>query len=518
MLITTLTLTAVAFIAATPLQVVPLPQQPGGDAIFETDETIAPQRPQIRPRVLPKANHLLPGTPNDADIILPPLAPEDVVGAGNTNPMINGRVYEWSANSTTDGEWIELPDGARLWTLMVASPNAAGLRLRFDPSIPARGTRLIAYNPATPNEALGPFAGRAESSERSFWTPRIFGNCARVEWHVPPEMAASGGFGAINLTGIVQIFPDPPEADMRGGCRLDVTCQSAWQTTAQSVAHYDFVQGGDSFICSGAMVTRLPSADLGPLFLTAAHCIETSASAASMNIYWFFQTSTCDGAAPPLSSLPRTDGAVLLRRDTDSDICLLGLPPTDVPGGITYAGWSSGTAPDPTPATLIHHPLGMRKSWSPGDLLGIEDVSQCLGTASDTYDFELVTGGQDGGSSGAPVFDNANHRIRAVATCSESDACIPAEDTGEGALSYGYSTISNFMDASADVWVQSGWPGAENGSSAAPFDQLIEGFYAVHGGGRLHLRPGSGYPGSFFFSGSRSMMLVAEGGIVRLGQ
>ena len=50
------------------------------------------------------------------------------------------------------------------------------------------------------------------------------------------------------------------------------------------------VEGSEAFVCTGAMITRAPTEDFSPLFLTAAHCIETQAAANSMDIFWFFQT------------------------------------------------------------------------------------------------------------------------------------------------------------------------------------------------------------------------------------
>jgi hypothetical protein len=488
-------------------------------AAFETNEAVAASGFSQRPRPMPRGGNLMDVFPAERVWSLPALGGEDVVGVGGTLPAVNGRVYELAIRSDLDGTWTELDEGGMLWTLTVRSPNAAGIRLRIENFPTPGGAELVVYNPGSLGEAFGPLGKRERGTDLPIWTPRITGNECRLEWFVPAELAEPVNFGSIRVTAAVQIFPDPPAAGERGGgCRLDVTCHPEWNTTAQSVAHYDFIEGGESFICSGAMVTRLPTTDFSPLFLTAAHCIESSAAANSMNIFWFFQTNTCNGIPPSLGSLPLTDGATLLRRDESSDTCLLGLPIDDLPNGITFAGWTSAQAPDPTPATLIHHPLGMRKSWSPGSLLGIETVSQCFTTASDTYDFELTNGGQDGGSSGAPVFDNANHRIRAVATCSESDNCIPDEDCGEGSFAHGYSNMSVYLNPASDIWVQSGWPGGEAGTFSAPFDTLIEGFLAVPTGGTLHLRPGTGYPQPFLFGGPRVMTLVAEGGLVRIGQ
>lgn len=505
--------TLLALLATTPAaaQVVAFP-------VTETNEAVAPQnlfqqtaRPALASAAIADAFAAGP------DAVLTALGDDDIVGNITDGARIqNGRVYEWLAGSDLHGSWNELADGSLLWTYSIASPNAAALRVRFDANTHARDTRLVCFAGNDPTETVGPYAAALQPTDLPIWSSRVHGNEVRIEWLVPAELAATGNYGSVQITGVVQIFPDPPVLDRGGQCRIDVTCHPEWNTTAQSVAQYDFVEGGDGFVCSGAMITRAPVEDFSPLFLTAAHCIETQSNANSMDIFWFFQTSSCGAAAPGRNTATSTQGALILKRDEDSDTCLLGLPIDDIPGGITFAGWSSAEAPDPTNATLIHHPLGMRKSWSTGEMLGIETVSQCFTTASDTYDYELFDGGQDGGSSGAPVFDNSAHRIRAVATCSTTDNCDPTEDTGEGSFHHGFSNMSPYLVSQLDVWVNNAWFGAETGSSSQPFNTLSEGWYAVRGGGTLHLQAGVPYP-AMNFIGARGMTLTAQGGVARIG-
>ncbi|MFN0137794.1 MAG: trypsin-like serine peptidase [Phycisphaerae bacterium] len=497
---------------------IPASAQLAAQPIVETNEAVAPANVfQQSPRPALHSTAIADAFAAGPDTVLPALGDNDFVGNLTDGLRLqNGRVYEWLAGSDLDGTWHDLPDGSLLWTYSIASPNAAALRVRFDANTHARGTQLVCFAGNDPTESVGPYRRASQPTDLPIWSSRVHGNELRIEWLVPAELAATGKYGSVQITGVLQIFPDPPVIDRGGACRIDVTCHPEWNTTARSVAQYDFVDGGSGFVCSGAMITRSPTDDFSPLFLTAAHCIETQSNANSMDIFWFFQTSSCGAASPGRNSATSTQGALILKRDEDSDTCLLGLPIDDIPPGITFAGWSSAQAPDPTNATLIHHPLGMRKSWSTGELLGIEDVSQCFTTASDTYDYELFNGGQDGGSSGAPVFDNSAHRIRAVATCSTTDNCDPTEDTGEGSLHHGFPIHSPYLIAQLDVWVQNTYFGGETGSSTQPFNTLIEGWYAVRGGGTLHLRAGAPYP-AMNFIGARGMTLTAENGIVRIG-
>lgn len=485
----------------------------------ETNSAVSPFSQTGVDVPVPRSLELAKAFPNSRRVWLKPLGPDDAVRYRESPPVI-GRVYPLQCSSSRDGVWTSLKDGAMLWTLELTSPNAEALRVQFDPFHPPSGAELIVYNTDRVSEAYGPFTVADVREGFQFWAPTVFGPRVRVEYYLPPEVDPLSPGAPLSITGVAQSFPMPPELleQARLGCRLDATCYAGWEVEMQAVAHIRFVKGGETLICTGAMVNRLPSADFDPLFLTAAHCIDSDTVAATAEVFWFFQTSTCNGAPPDVWSLPRTEWATHLTSDADADCSLLGLAPNEIPGGVTWAGWSSGEAPDPTGASLIHHPLGMRKSYSWGLLLGIEDISQCE-TASYTYDFELVDGGQDGGSSGAPVFDNSHHRIRAVATCSESDDCIPDEDTGEGSLHHAYDRLVEYLHGRTAVYVDRNTPCEptdENGSAACPWNNILEGYYGVLGGGTIYIRGGV-YP-PITLHGSRAMTLQAYGGTVVIGQ
>lgn len=447
------------------------------------------------------------------DLTLPPLDERDVIeDAGN--PIQNGRVYPIDRTSDLDGTWHQLPDGSSLWTMTIGSPNAAGLRIRLNQFRPGLHGRLYLCNADSPGESFEiavPPTGPADEQ----WSPVIFGRRARLEYVIAPGDEPLAPPAPIRVTGAVQIFPYPEGEISGGACRLDWRCYPDWATDGLGVAHIQFVSGGGNFICSGAMVNRLPSFDGCPLFLTANHCIGTQAEANSVVAFWFFQTPSCNGAVPPLNSVPQTVWATLLERHVGADNSLLGLTADQIPGGLVWLGWTTGVVPDGAFGAIIHHPLGMRKSYSWGNVFGIETISQCSSPVDTTYDFELDNGGQDGGSSGAPMFDS-NHRIRAVVTCSESDACIPDEDCGEGSFHHAYGDLDEYLEASSVVYVNRSWVGTETGTPVFPWNTIVEGFYGVHGGGTIMIAPGN-YP-AFNFRGSRGMRLQAWGsGTVRIG-
>ena len=106
-----------------------------------------------------------------------------------------------------------------------------------------------------------------------------------------------------------------------------------------------------------------------------------------------------------------------------------------------------------------------------------------------------------------------------MAACSESDDCIPDEDTGEGALCYAYDRLVEYLKGRAAVYVHRNTPcesSDEDGSPICPWNSLLEGYYGVLGGGTIYIFGGV-YP-PITLHGSRAMTLQAIGGTVVIGQ
>lgn len=436
---------------------------------------------------------------------LPPILRTDLELLGEfPGRKQNGMVFEADLPLRERGEWVALEDGGHMWLMSLNSATADWIRLKFAPYAPPAGVEVVVYNAADPTEAYGPF-GVEKGFRGEWWGPTVYGRDVRVEVYVPAGIAREEVAERIGIAQVAQGFNPEPELES-AACRLDVTCNSSWDNDARAVAHIQFVDGGGSFICTGSMLNRI-GGDFVPVFLTAAHCINTEASANSIEVYWLYQTDTCNGTPPSLGSVPRTDGSTLLAFWNTTDVSLLGLT-GDIPGGLYWLGWDANGIPNGESGTLIHHPAGVRKSISYGVYEGRDDDQCALGDW--TYRLDLSDGGQEGGSSGAPGFDSA-HRVRTVASCSES-GCSPGENTWEGSFPDTYNVLAPFLDATSDAWVNIAWGGTERGTQAEPFNELIEGYFAVLDGGTVHVVSGN-YP-PFTWEGPRAMVIQAEGGAV----
>jgi hypothetical protein len=473
-------------------------------------------------RTSPRVSPELLDVPVDT-MVLPPLYPEELETARMPGePMVIGKLVEVDLHPAQRGTWIDLEGGDRVWIMSFQTLTADWLRVKIEPFRPLPDTELVVYDPEDLEQSYGSY-GPADVRPGAFWSPTVFGRELRVEWYVPAGVARWATDDRFKISGAVQGFEggraagcDARETMSGGGrgCRIDVNCHPGWDTAAQGVAHIWYQSGGHTYICSGTMVNRI-GGDFARLFLTAAHCIGNEAEANSLEFYWFYQTDACSGTVPLLKDVPRTDWATLLGADPDPDISLVGIT-ADLPGALTFLGWDSNPAPSGVDGYLLHHPCGEHKSISFGTWQGL-DTGSCNSPVYTTSLLELSDGGQEGGSSGGPSLDAAQ-LVRGVASCSSAPDCDcdPDEDAWQGSLHHGWGKVQWFLAPSSTVYVNGAHAGPESGTVAEPWNTIIEGYFAVLGGGTIFIETGS-YP-PFSFDDHRAMTLRARNGTVVIGQ
>ncbi|GBC94752.1 Lysyl endopeptidase [bacterium HR16] len=491
-------------------------------------------REQVAPRLIaPKleatriplpATVVLPGEPDEEDHAKPKMrigytidAPPDLLS--------NARWHRLSFSTAGDTE-APVSEG-RICHLELYSPGAVGLRLQMQGKLPD-GAVMYIYEP-NGSVVLGPVKAKPDEYGR-WWAPTLWGRGIGIELLVPskralreiPQIVAI----ACLYAGVEPATPPGALGPTVLGCHLDVTCYSSWASEARSVARMLFPEGGGWFVCTGELLNRTGT-DFAPIFMSANHCISTQASAHGLEAYWFYQTDTCNGTPPSLNTVPRTDGALLLKHHTGADWVILGL--YERPAGDYYLGWNSGSWGSGDSATTIHHPGGSYKritfSTSNGTLTG------CGFDLWDT-DISVGNGTIEGGSSGSAVMDSAR-RVRGPASCAQFDGydsngnpiwrCPPLW-AGYGRMDVAFGTIrwyiwemANPTYADRSVGGDPGNEGSsERGTSANPFNTVYEATFCVPTNGTVRIRPGS-YNERFVVW--RAMRLERDGtsGIVRIG-
>lgn len=308
-------------------------------------------------------------------------------------------------STSSAADWAILPDGWRIWSVQVVSPGAVGIRVHLESLSLPQGARIIAYDPGKPATSATPITPADLHGERQAWTETVFAERVVVECQLAPGLRTSALEFA--LTGLSHLYRPVLSGLTRQAdyCELDVSCYPSWTSDAAGVAMMSFVDDlGASYQCTGCLLNSLPTSYVN-YFLTANHCISDQTTASSLELYWFYQTSTCDGIPPLLSDVPTTSGGadflagLSLAQGNDFSFLRLRQAP---PGGVTYEGWATGSpAINSDTLTAIHHPRGDYKRIS---------FCTAVGSDSDLWDVQFNSGIIEHGSSGSPLF-NANHEV-----------------------------------------------------------------------------------------------------------
>ncbi|MEZ5355195.1 MAG: PPC domain-containing protein [Bryobacteraceae bacterium] len=378
--------------------------------------------------------------------------------------------------------WDVLDNGSRLWRWSAQSPGAAGLRVHFTGFDAGGGRVWIHDGSGEQSEMHGPYSGRGIYGDGEFWSDFVLAETIVVEYEPEPGREAAGKppfeVAALShlLPGAVAGLPstptplgilgggtpDPgalaerllgPLAGPRGAeaapCHLDVSCFPEWATTARSVAHFVFEEDGNSFVCSGTVLnTRVPSGI--PYFLTADHCVSSEIVARSVQAFFLYQTSECNGPPANRRDARRTLGARYLTGSgvARGDFSLLQL--TSVPEDTEFSGWSIDELAPGGEAFGIHHPRGDYKRFS----FGRRGATgrQLAGANPDFYYTVRYDGGLiEGGSSGSGLFREPGVLIGALSsgpkTETPDEACaIRPFPANYGRFRDMFPTLQRFLD------------------------------------------------------------------------
>jgi hypothetical protein len=351
------------------------------------------------------------------------------------------------------GTWLTVDPangGGRIWVCDITSPTAYGLRLHLaDMNLP-QGARVVIFDPANPNGFVdGPYEGRGVHDSGEMWSLTIFSQTARVEVYLPPKAVGGPGLVIDRLQHAYRSF-DQVFSVREGGCYNDVSCFANWASNAKATAGIGIISN-NSLYCTGTMLNDLTS-DLTPYFLTANHCLSSSSTAQNSEIYWLFQTSSCNGAPPALTSVSQSNVCTLLSTNATSDYTFLMVEGTIPRASLFWAGWTPTVVPDGTLLASIHHPAGTYKRISFGTKASNVTCGNSSHIRSDWYAVGGILSVTEPGSSGSGLFRQDSQQLVGQLHCGPS-ACgnaASAQHDDYGAFSVTYAGISGFLAGGTD--------------------------------------------------------------------
>ncbi len=378
------------------------------------------------------------------------------------------------------GQWRVLADGSSLWRMRVEVPGATDLHLGFESgSLPVDASLWVI---GADDYYEGPYvAGDA----MPLWIPMVPGNSAMIEIRLPANALIVAPLPI--LTHVGAGFRDlfkPEEKIGRpnasGACNVNVVCPlgQPYTNEQRALAYYEFraADDGNDYICTATLLNDVPG-DRKNFVLTAAHCLSLQSEAASMRLYWNYNSTDC-ATTTGWSFAQNQTGASLLATRADADFTLVELNQAPNPDwNLFHAGWD---AEDIAPSASIglHHPRGdvAKVDNSP---VAPRSFYNCIGTGNTNVDTHWLTGPYnqgttEGGSSGSGLFipssDASGHGRRLIGVLSGGNAACAGTQPDNGTDCYGkFSAAWNGPSATSRLrdWLD---PGATGTTSIAGID------------------------------------------------
>lgn len=341
------------------------------------------------------------------DVPLDALQAEDVIRDQQKSlPYRFGYNHYVQLNLQNSGSWTSLPNGDKLWRLILHSEGALSLNITFDKYKLPEGAKLFIYNP-TNRQSIGALTKRNNQSDEKLGCYLIDGDINVLEYYEPAHVEFAGEVqlwrvthGYRNVQTVVY-----KSFGQAGSCNNNINCPigSNWQVEKRAVAC--IVVGGNEN-CTGTLINDVPQ-DGTPYFLTANHCTDGTESTWVFRFNW--ESPDCSNTNGPTNQ--SVSGSIVRAQNAASDFALLQLNSVPPPSyNVYYAGWSNLDVPADS-TVCIHHPNGDIKkiSFAPGVTASATYSGAMTWQTAEWYD-GLQNGATEPGSSGSPLFDT-HHRI-----------------------------------------------------------------------------------------------------------
>ena len=297
---------------------------------------------------------------------------------------------------------------------------------------------------------------RTASITEELWTPTAVGSVIGLEVRVLDERArdqvsitiaklahrflpTSPGSPTKPKKGLFRSFRDNFSLDTSACENQYTACHtssfSASAADATALLYYE--KRGASTVCNGTLIS-----DTAPgtqhYIITAAHCINSNSIAATLEVDWLYQRTTCDSSTIDARRSKTAGGANLIATWPSYDISLLNLKSAP-PSGAFYAGVNTSASTYASGSLLdnLQHNGVRAKSY-------VKGLSKGQRTNDRSLILTLQTGFFTAGSSGSGWFKGSDlvavhwgHPAEQTISCSMDFGAFP--------LSLIYSDLKNYI-------------------------------------------------------------------------
>ncbi|HNQ77795.1 MAG TPA: serine protease [Acidobacteriota bacterium] len=298
------------------------------------------------------------------------------------------------------------------WTLPVVFEGAGFVKVHLSAVSLGEGERIDVFRGGDHGKAVfslkGPFTG-------DFWLPSVDGEAALVRMFSAGRASFSVdrvGVGLSEISGA-----GSPERVCGNDDRQDPACSDAvLRGIGDKVGRIMFEANGTLHFCTGFLA--------GPdgLFVTAQHCIYDAATAASAEVRWKFEKTSCGGNEEAYDTV--SAGCQLVMEDYNTDLALIRFSYDNPASRYGYLTLDDREPVKDEVVWIPQHPMGGVKKFavhSDADggatvlaksLAGVK-TAQAIG-----YNLDV-----EAGSSGSPVLDSDNEVIAMHVFTALDDDC-----------------------------------------------------------------------------------------------
>ncbi len=317
----------------------------------------------------------------------------------------------FGGKSSVDFETVEVEDNI-VQSLNFFAENAVGMKvhLLFNRTLPPMHSLYIRGDDST-SKAIPVLV-----SKDDVWSPLI--SSPKITLYYVKPKSSSDTFIPVTIDRYAYIYKDPVEELAKvGTCYEDVMCYDSWRGLSRGVMGLSKVSSSNVIFCTGSLLSDGKPEQISHLILTAFHCVGSVSTAESLDFYWLYQSESCGGAVPDITTVPITSGGadflVGSPTDTGTDMSLLrmkGNPPTDIP----ELGFTNTPVPIGTNVVAIHHPRNTFKRISMGRTTNTGSSGnggENLRPLDRYHEVVYNLSSTESGSSGCPLFREDTQQI-----------------------------------------------------------------------------------------------------------
>ena len=282
---------------------------------------------------------------------------------------INAIGQKTQINMQTDGDWILLENGDRLWRLRIAVKGAESLTFLYDDFWLPNGGKFYIYA-EDESQVLGAFTSENNKESGRFSTAAIASDVVYLEYFQPLQVEAQA---RISIQSILQkpknSFNQKMEDDLGFGtaapCHININCEQGNSVQIQKRGTARIVMmlenEGEFFegFCSGSLMNTTAQ-DQTPYILSAYHCL-LPGFIPLYDVWQFdfgYESFNCDN---PINEPQRNTvvGCEMVAGRQETDFLLLKLS-REVPSSFFpyYCGWNATRNQLPRNCKMISHPKG----------------------------------------------------------------------------------------------------------------------------------------------------------------